>query len=124
MNWVPLSEWTDEGQPKIQNSLRKQCITVLADMSEHGKTKGNPEYLSTITRRYLFLVQENFGPEKSIETRSNGFKALMRLPVGGLWNLGFSSEQMEQCEQTFFTSSKENGKFFILTKWYNLVTPG
>ena len=94
----------------MQLQFERSCQT------EHGKTKGNLEYSSTITSRYLFFVDEGLGPEKSMEMRSKGLRALMRLAGGGMKNLGFNSEQMEHCEQTLLTSSKEYAKFFILTK--------
>lgn len=67
MNWGPLSEWTEEGQPKIENSFCRHEITVWADMSGQGNAKGNLEYSSTATSRYL--LREHDGLENELRFR-------------------------------------------------------
>ena len=50
----------------------KHLMTGVVDTSEHGNTKGNLEYLSTMVRKYLFPLLLGKGPLKSILIRSNG----------------------------------------------------
>ena len=45
---------------------------IWMDGSGQGNAKGNLEYSSIITKRYLFLDEEFFGPTKSTNTRSKG----------------------------------------------------
>lgn len=74
----------------------------------------------SLDKEEFFLGADGFGPVKSTEMRTKGCMARMRLIAGGIWNVGFSSKQTTHWMQTFFRS-KENGKFFILTKWSSLV---
>ena len=56
MKEAPRSVWTYAGAPKMENREQRHSITVVAVMSEQGKTKGNREYSSMIVSMYRFFV--------------------------------------------------------------------
>ena len=60
-----------------------------------------------MVRKYLLGVEDGRGPLKSMFNLSIGCVDLMSVPIGGLWNRGFSSVHIIQEEHTFFTSLVE-----------------
>ena len=76
-NDLALSECTYCGIPYTPKSLFKQLITVEEYISGHGKAKGNLEYSSITTSKYLLLEELCKGPLKSKLILSKGLVALM-----------------------------------------------
>ena len=103
INDEPRSLCTYAGKPNKQNKLFKQSTTVFVVVDEHAKTNGNRLYSSDCSEKVWFGPRTC--PLKSIDKRSHGRVALMRVPGAGLKNLGFTSAQVLQLFMAFFVSS-------------------
>ena len=101
----------------MEKSSFKHLIAVSVEVSLHGNAHGNLLNSSTIVNINLFSECFDFGngPLKSMERRSNGCVALIKVPGVGLKNFGFSAQHASQDLHTDSTSFTEYGRFLILT---------
>lgn len=53
VNWGPPSERIVSGRPNSHKICSKALMTAAEAMEERWRTKGNPEYLSTMTSQSL-----------------------------------------------------------------------
>ena len=123
MKELPRSECMYAGTPNRENREHKQRITDFADTSGQGNANGNREYSSMTVSIKQFPFFDGKGPLKSIFNLSYGCVAIIKVPVLGLKNCGFSSEHILHDRINFFTSSVEYGRFLVRKACTILVMP-
>lgn len=101
-----------------------ELLTCVEELTQHAALFDN-----FIINQDL-LVRENWtdkcpgiGPLISIIRCSNGDIASIKWLLECLMNWGLILGQLGQAELIWFTTSREYGKFWVLTKWYILVIP-